>query len=95
VFLPRVVAGLPPDFFSQKNRKSPLWLNILGWALVVAGAAMMVLPGPGAVVLLAGIVFAEFPGKRRFLRWALSLGTVLKGLNRIRAKRGQPPLKKP
>ncbi|MBC7772410.1 MAG: hypothetical protein H7210_07945 [Pyrinomonadaceae bacterium] len=95
LLMPRMVARLPEDFFSRKDRKPPLWLNILGWLLIVAGVAMMILPGPGAVAILAGIVFADFPGKRRFLSWFLARGKVFQGLNSIRAKRGKPPLQKP
>lgn len=92
---PSVIARLPVDFFTRRNHKSSLWLNITGWVLIVAGIAMMILPGPGAMVLLVGIVFADFPGKRRFLLWVLSMGTIFARLNRIRAKRGKRPLKKP
>jgi len=92
---PNAVARLPKDFFTSKDRKPSLWLNIAGWALILAGIAMLILPGPGAVVLLAGVVLADFPGKRRFLRWVLSLGTIFDGLNRIRAKRGKPALQRP
>ena len=93
--VPIAVARLPEDFFTRKNHKPSLWLNIAGWVLIVAGVAMLILPGPGAVAILAGIVLADFPGKRRFLRWFLARGRIFKGLNRIRAKRGKPPLQKP
>lgn len=93
--LPGVIARLPKDFFSRKDHNPPLWLNIVGWVLIVAGVAMMILPGPGAVAVLAGVVLADFPGKRRFLRWFLAQGSILKQLNRIRKKRGEPPLQKP
>ncbi|MFL6089735.1 MAG: PGPGW domain-containing protein [Aeromicrobium sp.] len=38
----------------------PRWLHrtageILGWALVVGGIALLVLPGPGLIVLVAGV----------------------------------------
>lgn len=93
--VPVAVARLPEDFFTREDRKPSLWLNILGWGLIVAGAAMLILPGPGAIALLAGIVLADFPGKRRFLRWFLARGRIFEGLNRIRAKRGKPPLQRP
>lgn len=92
---PVAVARLPEDFFTRKNHKPPLWLNILGWVLIVAGIAMIIVPGPGIVVMLAGIMMADFPGKRRVVRWILSRGKVFQQLNRIRAKRNKPPLKKP
>ena len=32
------------------------WVTVLGWILVVAGVAALVLPGPGLLLLLAGLV---------------------------------------
>lgn len=91
---PGVVARLPKNFFAR-NQKPSLGLNILGWVLIVAGVAMLIMPGPGAVVLLTGIVFANFPGKRRLLKWFLSIERVFDGMNRIRKKRGKPALERP
>ena len=93
--VPVAVARLPRDFFTREEVKPSLWLNVAGWVLIVAGVAMMILPGPGVVALLAGIVLADFPGKRRFLRWFLGRGRVFQKLNRIRMKRGKPALQRP
>jgi uncharacterized protein (TIGR02611 family) len=53
---------------------------VVGVALLVAGAAMMVLPGPGiATVLLGLIVLAkEFSWARRALAWARQRALELK-----------------
>ncbi|MGH7242630.1 MAG: PGPGW domain-containing protein [Phycisphaerales bacterium] len=91
---PSAVARLPNDFFTR-DRSPSLWLNIGGWVLIAAGVAMLILPGPGAVVLLAGVMFADFPGKRRLLRWFLAHDSIFNQLNRIRAKRGKPALQRP
>jgi hypothetical protein len=32
------------------------WITLLGWVLVLAGIAALVLPGPGLLLLLAGLV---------------------------------------
>lgn len=32
------------------------WVTLIGWVLVVAGLAALVLPGPGLLLLLAGLV---------------------------------------
>ncbi|MGH3498501.1 MAG: PGPGW domain-containing protein [Nocardioidaceae bacterium] len=32
------------------------WVTLLGWVLVLAGLAALVLPGPGLLLLLAGLV---------------------------------------
>jgi uncharacterized protein (TIGR02611 family) len=45
---------------------------LVGMALLVAGAAMLVLPGPGIAVILLGLVVlsAEFQWAKRVLVWA-------------------------
>ena len=44
---------------------------IVGMALLLAGAAMLVLPGPGIAVILCGLVVlsAEFQWAKRVLAW--------------------------
>jgi uncharacterized protein (TIGR02611 family) len=45
---------------------------LVGTTLLVAGAAMLVLPGPGIAVILLGLVVlsAEFQWAKRVLAWA-------------------------
>lgn len=53
---------------------------LVGSALLVAGAAMLVLPGPGIAVMLLGLVVlsAEFQWAQRVLAWARHRGRYLK-----------------
>jgi uncharacterized protein (TIGR02611 family) len=53
---------------------------ILGTTLLVAGAAMLVLPGPGIAVILLGLVVlsAEFQWAQRILAWVRERGRSLK-----------------
>jgi uncharacterized protein (TIGR02611 family) len=53
---------------------------VVGTALLVAGAAMMVLPGPGIATILLGLVVlsAEFQWAKRILHWARARFTDLK-----------------
>ena len=53
---------------------------LVGMALLVAGAAMLVLPGPGIAVILLGLVVlsAEFQWAKRALVWARERATDLK-----------------
>lgn len=108
VAAPIVLLRIPADYFqrgaeargrSEWSRRHPaaglalrIARNALGWVLIVAGLAMLVLPGQGVVVLLLGIALAEFPGKFRLQRWLISRPRVLKPVNRFRVKRGRPPL---
>ena len=45
---------------------------LVGMTLLIAGAAMLVLPGPGIAVMLLGLVVlsAEFLWAKRILAWA-------------------------
>jgi uncharacterized protein (TIGR02611 family) len=53
---------------------------LVGMTLVVAGAAMLVLPGPGIAVILLGLVVlsAEFHWARRALAWLRARASDLK-----------------
>lgn len=93
------IVQLPEDFFAPERtgRHQPLWVRIgrgvVGFALIIAGLAMLVLPGPGILVLLVGIVLAEFPGREKLLRWIMSRGPVLRAANALRQRKGRPPLR--
>jgi hypothetical protein len=96
-----VIVHLPASFVKNAGAGRPaggstFWLivrNALGWLLIAAGLAMLALPGPGLLVLLIGIILADFPGKKRLVAWILSRRGVLEGANRLRARFGKPPLK--
>jgi hypothetical protein len=68
--------------------------NLLGILLVVLGGimALPVIPGPGSLMLVLGVMLLDFPGKRRFERWLVSRATVLNAINRLRQRYGKPPL---
>ena len=53
---------------------------VVGMTLLIAGAAMLVLPGPGIAVMLLGLVVlsAEFKWAQRTLAWCRDRGKYLK-----------------
>ena len=72
-----------------------LWFfvrNVFGWVFIVAGVAMLVLPGQGLLSILAGLVLVDFPGKHRFERRLLASPVVRQGMNWLRRRAGRPPL---
>lgn len=106
VATPMLVVRLPADYFKKRERgkdgkgRGPgggwaIVKNVVGWVLIVAGAAMLVLPGPGLLVVLIGVMLADFPGKYRIERWIISRRGVFRGANWLRRKFGQPPLAMP
>jgi hypothetical protein len=107
VLLPVVVGGLPVDYFRHRGRhhvsaRHPALAlsievarNALGLLLVIAGLAMLLLPGQGLLTLVAGLTLMRFPGKFRLECALARRPAVLKMLNWLRARRGQPPFLPP
>lgn len=98
-----VIVRIPPDFFEREQGEKGAtgrgpWRiarNILGWLLIAGGLAMLILPGPGFLVVLIGVMLADFPGKARVQRWIISRDKVLRFANWLRAKFGKPALTMP
>ena len=66
--------------------------NTTGGVLIVAGLAMLLLPGQGLLTLAAGLLLLDFPGKYGVERRLVSRGPVRASLNWIRRRRGREPL---
>ena len=66
--------------------------NLAGLILLLAGIAMLLLPGQGVLTILVGITLLNFPGKRRLELRIVRLRSVLRAINWIRARSKRPPL---
>ncbi|MFT6143871.1 MAG: hypothetical protein ACJAZO_001388 [Myxococcota bacterium] len=66
--------------------------NAGGAVLIMAGIAMLVLPGQGLLTMLAGLLLSDVPGKRRVALFFLRRGPVFRAVNAIRGRRDKPPL---
>lgn len=87
---------VPEDSFREQHpilRLAALSLkNLLGLILFLAGIAMLALPGQGLLTILMGLLLMNFPGKRTIELRIMSISSILKSVNWIRAKAGRPPL---
>lgn len=103
LLLPVVIVRLPADYFVREHhighgRRSGLdWLwhlgkNLLGAIFLLAGIAMLVLPGQGLLTILFGILLLDLPGKRRLERAIVARPGILAVVNRMRQRRGKPPI---
>ncbi len=103
VLLPVIVVRLSPDHFLSSRRELTTrgglyhWVlrigkNLIGVVFVLAGLAMLVLPGQGLLTILIGLLMLEFPGKRAVERRLVRRPAIFAFLNRLRARRGRPPL---
>ena len=109
LLVPVVVARLPADHFvaerprpgSFRDRHPVIRVllvvlkNAFGVLLVLAGIAMLVLPGQGVLTILFGLALVDLPGKHRAERWILRREPVQKALQWIRRRAKKPPLSFP
>ena len=104
--MPIVLARMRADYFLRPGVSRDTWFgrhpvarvvtrlvkNVLGAVLLLAGLAMMVLPGQGIVTLLVALSLLEFPGKRRLELALVRQPSVESAINWIRRRAGRPPL---
>jgi len=104
LLIPWAVAKLPPDYFLHiTEEKTPnfslnissfallIIRNIFGFILLLAGIAMIFLPGQGILTILAGIFLLSFPGKRKIVHLFISRHSVQHSLDWLRKKRNKQP----
>ncbi len=103
--IPWLVVKIPSDYFHESKRhkispdsRHPViaqtlngMRNLLGFALIILGIFMLVLPGQGILTIIIGLFLMNFPGKYRLERKLVSMPKVLKSLNWIRAKANKRP----
>ena len=106
VGMPLLIARMRHDYFVSRTPSPESWTgrhtalrfailavkNLLGLVLLLAGLAMLVLPGQGVITILVGISLLDFPGKRRLELKIVRLRHVQRAIDWIRTKAKQPPL---
>ena len=105
IAIPFILVRLPPHYFDERHPRT--WMedhhpvlrlvghvikNAVGVVLLLAGFAMLFLPGQGILTILIGISLVDFPRKRHLEAKLISLPTVLNTINGLRERFGQPPL---
>jgi hypothetical protein len=106
IIIPLIVISLPRRYLVEEgsglSRIPGFWRwpylfvkNGVGAGLLLAGLAMLILPGQGLLTLLIGLSLMNFPGKRRLIRKIISQRKVFESVNRLRAKARKPPLEVP
>ena len=105
VLIPFLIVRLPADFYAEENHRRRLFenkplvriaflavKNTLGALLLVAGLAMLLLPGQGILTILAALALLDFPGKRRLEMRILHRPAILRSINWLRLRAGREPL---
>ncbi len=103
--VPWMLIQLPSDYFAHEERETCLWKgdsaliksfliifkNILGAILLIAGIAMLFLPGQGILTIIGGLSLMNFPYKYNVEKWVINKPIVLKTFNLIRKKAKKEP----
>lgn len=100
ILIPILVARLPRNYFhkdySHKHtlaKRFTLWQafrrlmrNIIGGILLLAGIAMLFLPGQGLITIIIGIALMDFPYKKQLIYSLTRSKTVQRSLDWLRRK---------
>ena len=109
ISLPWLVAWIPEDYFAGDIRppskfakhhpaiRLSLFIirNLFGLLLIVAGIAMLFVPGQGLLTIAAGILLVDFPNKHQVERRIVQNEKVWKSINWLRNKAKAKPLIRP
>jgi hypothetical protein len=100
--IPWLLLRMPATYFVSRRRPKPdrsllgwtIWLarNSLASILLLAGVAMLVLPGQGLLTILIAVGISTFPGKYRLERAIMRQPGVFRAANWIRARYHRTPI---
>ena len=105
IAIPVIIARLPANYFirhwqivAERRERYPfvgkltiVFRNGVGFVFLVAGIAMLLLPGQGIITILIGISFMDFPKKHQLVDYLVRRPRVIRVLNWIREKERKPP----
>lgn len=102
--IPWLILVMPEDYFVAPRHEPDrgvlawtIWIlrNCLACILVVAGIAMLVLPGQGLLTILIGLMCSTFPGKYRMERRLVRYPSIYNAVNWIRERGHRNPIQYP
>lgn len=106
IIVPWLVVRIPSSYFLKEHRpRTPFaaahpalrWLalivkNFLGGTLVLAGLAMLLLPGQGLLTIVIGVMLLDFPGKLKLEARIVRRPAISRAINWLRSRAGVEPL---
>jgi hypothetical protein len=105
IAIPLILVRLPANYFDTRTPRH--WMkdhhpllrllglivkNVVGVIFLLAGFAMLFLPGQGLLTMLIGVSLVDFPRKRELEAKMVSQPTLLSVINSMRQKFHKPPL---
>ena len=109
IIVPALIIRMPPDYFTydrehlkQYHRQHIVMRilllvlkNVFGYVFIVAGIAMLMLPGQGIITILIGITLISFPKKRTLECRIVQNRSIVRTINWMRAKAHRGPIDLP
>ncbi len=109
IVIPALIVRVRPDYFAHAERPPRRWVrsrpavrtlivvskNLLGIVVMVAGLAMLALPGPGLLTILVGFMLIDFPAKYRVEQWIVSRRMIHRPINWLRRRAHREALQIP
>ncbi len=105
IAIPVILVRLPADYIDTRTPRH--WMkdhhpvlrlsglvvkNVVGIVFLLAGFAMLFLPGQGVLTMLIGVSLMDFPRKRELEAKMVGQPSLLGVINSMRHKYGKPPL---
>ena len=102
--IPAILIRLPKEYFHDDHPRT--WMedhhpilrsigiaikNVVGAIFLIAGFAMLFLPGQGLLTMVIGISLIDFPGKRKIEKRLVGHPKIFHAINSLRGKFGKPP----
>ena len=105
ICIPLLVARLPRDYFQRAPLRGPgssqrvtsgylllmILRNIVGMVLLLAGIAMLFLPGQGIITMVIGLIVMQVPFKRKLIFRMTRPHSVRHGLDWLRIRMKKEP----
>lgn len=108
IAIPIILSRLPANYFQHDlehtwmenyhpllRNMGLIFKNIVGLIFLLAGIAMLLLPGQGILTMVIGISLLDFPGKRKLEHTLLTKPMIFQAMNAIRDKCSKPPFDPP
>lgn len=103
LLVPKLIAIAPADFFTREapprrgigRMLLKLLRNLIGWVLLLAGIAMLLLPGQGLLMVLLALSLLDLPKKRALVRQIVRRPPVWRALCYFRERANEPPFEEP
>ncbi|HWL84275.1 MAG TPA: PGPGW domain-containing protein [Polyangiaceae bacterium] len=95
----RFIVRAPADYFVRppppRSVGARVMRTIFGSVIVLAGVAMLVLPGQGVLTIVVGLLILDLPIQHKVAKWLVARPAIGRTIASWRTRAGQPPLEMP